>query len=233
MQSTSVQQSQTQARVSSFIMSVYNWMALGLLLTAGVSWYVANSQAMLQLIFGNRLVFFGLIIAELGMVFTLAGRIQRMKASTATLLFLLYSALNGATLASIFIVYTRSSIFSTFVVCAALFGTMSIYGMVTKKDLTGMGNFMFMGLVGIVIASVVNIFLRSSGMSMIISYVGVIVFTGLTAYDTQKIKMMALSQPADLDAGTLRKGALLGALELYLDFINLFIMLLRILGDRE
>lgn len=233
MHSSTVQHARTQSAVNAFLMSVYNWMALGLLLTASVAWYVANSQAMLNLIFGNRMVFFGLIIAEFGMVIAISAGIQRMKAGTATLLFMLYSALNGATLASIFIVYTQSSIFATFVVCAAMFGTCSIYGMVTKKDLTGIGNFMFMGLVGIIIASVVNIFLKSSGMAMLISYVGVVVFVGLTAYDTQKIKTMALSQPGDLDPGTLRKGAILGALTLYLDFINLFLMLLRIMGDRD
>ncbi|VFQ46707.1 Bax inhibitor-1/YccA family protein [Desulfoluna butyratoxydans] len=233
MQSSSVQNVRSQAAVNTFLMSVYNWMAVGLLLTAGVAWYVAHSEAMLQLIHGNRMVLFGLIIAELGMVFVLSAGIQRIKAGTATLLFVLYSALNGATLAFIFRIYTGASIFSTFVVCAAMFGTCSVYGMVTKKDLTGMGNFMFMGLIGIIIATVVNIFLRSSGMAMIISYVGVIVFVGLTAYDTQKIKMMALSQPGDLDAGTLRKGAIMGALTLYLDFINLFLMLLRIMGNRE
>lgn len=233
MQSSTVQQVRAQSAVNTFLMSVYNWMSVGLLLTAGVAWYVANSQTMLQIIFGNRMVFFGLIIAEFGLVIAISSGIQRMKAGTATLMFLLYSALNGATLASIFIVYTRSSIFSTFVVCAAMFGACSIYGMVTKKDLTGIGNFMFMGLIGIVIASVVNLFLKSSGMTMIISYVGVIVFVGLTAYDTQKIKAMALAQPGDLDGGTLRKGAILGALTLYLDFINLFLMLLRIMGNRD
>jgi len=233
MQSSTVQNVRTQSAVNSFLMSVYNWMAVGLLLTAGVSWYVANSQAMLNLIFGNKMVFFGLIIAEFGLVIAISAGMQRMKAGTATLLFLLYSALNGATLSIIFKVYTQSSIFSTFVVCAAMFGTCSIYGMVTKKDLTGIGNFMFMGLIGIIIASVVNVFLKSSGMAIIISYVGVVVFVGLTAYDTQKIKAMALAQPGDLDSGTLRKGAILGALTLYLDFINLFLMLLRIMGNRD
>ena len=230
MQSTSVQQSRSQAMVSSFIMSVYNWMALGLLLTAGVAWYVSTSQAMLQLIFGNKLVFFGLIIGELALVFTLSGAIQRMKASTATMLFVLYSALNGATLASIFIVYTRSSIFSAFVVCAGMFGAMSIYGMVTKKDLTGVGNFMFMGLIGIIIASIANFFFKSSGMAMIINYVGVIVFVGLTAYDTQKIKE---EYWVGDDHGVASKKAIMGALRLYLDFINLFIMLLHLFGNRE
>ncbi len=156
-----------------------------------------------------------------------------MQASTATALFVLYAALNGATLSAVFLVYARSSIASTFFVCAATFVAGSVYGWTTKKDLTTMGGFLFMGLIGIIIASVVNLFLKSSGMAMIISYIGVLVFVGLTAYDTQKIKNMAMTQPADVDAGMVRKGAILGALSLYLDFINLFLMLLRILGDRR
>jgi FtsH-binding integral membrane protein len=156
-----------------------------------------------------------------------------MQASTATALFVLYSALNGATLSFIFIVYTRSTITSTFFVCAATFIACSIYGWTTKRDLTSLGGFMMMGLIGIIVASLVNLFIRSSAMSMIISYIGVLVFIGLTAYDTQHLKTMAVSQPADLGSGVIRKGAILGALKLYLDFINLFLMLLRILGNRE
>jgi FtsH-binding integral membrane protein len=235
MQPLSMQGSQTQAvvKVNTFIRSVYNWMAIGLGLTGLVAWYVSNSETLLRLIFGNQLIFFGLIIGELALVFTLSARVNKMQASTATGLFVFYAALNGATLASIFLIYTRSSIASTFFVCAATFTVTSVWGMTTKRDLTGMGNFMFMGLIGIIIASVVNMFVRSSGMSMIISYIGVIVFVGLTAYDTQKLKHMALSQPDGLDAGVVRKGAILGALSLYLDFINLFLMLLRIMGNRE
>jgi len=177
------------------------------------------------------------------LVFSISARVNKMRASTATSLFLLYAALNGATLSAIFLIYTRSSITSTFFICAATFVASSIFGMVTKRDLTSMGQFMFMGLIGIVIASVVNLFVRSSGMSLIVSYIGVIVFVGLTAYDTQKLRTMAISQPDGLDGGTIRKGALdggtirkgaiLGALTLYLDFINLFLMLLRILGSRD
>jgi hypothetical protein len=226
-------QAQAQVQVNQFIRSVYNWMAAGLALTGLVAVYVASSESLIRLIFSNQLLFFGLIIGELALVFYLSARIQKIQASTATGLFLLYSALNGLTLSFVFLIYTSSSVASVFFICAATFGACSVYGMVTKRDLTSMGGFMTMGLIGIVIASLVNMFIQSSGMSMIISYVGVIVFVGLTAYDTQKLKMMALSQPAGLDAGVVRKGTILGALTLYLDFINLFLMLLRILGDRK
>ncbi|MBF0467901.1 MAG: Bax inhibitor-1/YccA family protein [Desulfamplus sp.] len=217
-------------RVNSFIRSVYNWMAIGLALTAFTSYYVANTPALLQLIFGNQLIFFGLIIAELGMVFYLSARVQKISASAATGLFVVYSVLNGATLAFIFLVYASSSIASTFLACALTFAACSVYGMVTKRDLTSMGGFMMMGLIGIIIASLLNVFFRSPGMSMIISYVGVLVFVGLTAYDTQKLKMMALTQPSDINGEMVRKGAIMGALTLYLDFINLFLMMLRIFG---
>lgn len=233
MQSIPLKRTQTQIRVNEFIRSVYNWMAIGLALTGFVAFFISNSQTMMRLIFGNQLIFFGLIIGELALVFSISARVHKMQASTATSLFVLYAALNGATLSAIFLIYTRSSITSTFFICAATFIASSIYGMATKRDLTAMGQFMFMGLIGIVIASVVNLFLRSSGMSLIVSYIGVIVFVGLTAYDTQKLRTMALSQPDGLDAGTIRKGAILGALTLYLDFINLFLMLLRILGNRD
>lgn len=240
MQTLSVQQTQTQVRVNTFIRSVYNWMAIGLALTGFVAFYVSHSEAMLGLLFevvGNQLrptmLFYGLIIGELALVFSLASRVSKIQASTATALFVLYAALNGATLSSIFLIYTQSSITSVFFICAATFIACSIYGMITKRDLTSMGQFMFMGLIGIIIASVVNFFIQSSGMSLIISYIGVIVFVGLTAYDTQKLKTMALTQPADLDAGVVRKGAIIGALTLYLDFINMFIFMLHIFGARD
>ena len=223
-------ESQAQVQVNQFVRSVYNWMTVGLGITGLVAFYVGNSETMVRMIFSNPIIFFALMIGELALVFSLSARIQKLQASTATSMFLLYSALNGLTMAFVFLAYTRSSVTSTFFVCAATFGVCSLYGMNTQKDLTSMGSFMVMGLIGIVIASVVNMFIRSSGMSMIISYIGVIVFVGLTAYDTQKLKMMALSQPAGLDESTVRKGAIMGALTLYLDFINLFLMLLRILG---
>jgi FtsH-binding integral membrane protein len=226
-------QTQTQIQVNSFIRSVYNWMAVGLGLTALMAFYVANTEILRNLILGNPLIFFGLIIGELVLVFSISARVHKMQASTATGLFVLYAALNGATLSFIFLAYTSTSIVSTFVVCALTFLACSIYGMTTKRDLTSLGGFMFMGLIGIIIASLVNIFIQSSAMTMIISYIGVIVFVGLTAYDTQKLKTMALTQPSGLDAAVMRKGAIMGALTLYLDFINLFIMLLRIMGNRE
>ena len=231
--SVPISKPEAQIQVNAFIRSVYNWMAVGLALTGFVAYYVASNEGMQRLIFGNPLIFYGLIIAELAMVFYLSARVQKMQASTATALFVFYAALNGATLSFIFLVYTKSSIASTFFVCAATFVACSIYGMVTKRDLTSMGGFLTMGLFGIIIASVVNMFIRSSGMSLIISYVGVLVFVGLTAYDTQKLKNMAMTQPDGLEAGVVRKGAIMGALSLYLDFINLFLMLLRILGNRN
>lgn len=230
MRPISLDTSRPVVAVNQFVRSTYNWMAAGLAITGLTAYSTANSEALIRLIFGNSILFFGLIIAELVLVFSLSARISRMRASTATGIFMIYSVLNGLTLSVIFLAYTRASIASTFFVCAATFVACSIYGMVTKKDLTSVGSFMVMGLFGIIIASLVNMFLQSSAMNAVISYIGVIVFVGLTAYDTQKLKMMALTQPADLDEGVIRKGAILGALTLYLDFINLFLMLLRIFG---
>jgi len=225
-----MERTQTRLRVNEFIRSVYNWMALGLALTGFTAYYISTSEPMLRALFGNRLLFFGLMMAEIILVFSLIARVSKLRASTATFIFVLYSALNGVTLSVIFLIYTRTSISSTFLISAATFAACSLYGMTTKRDLTSLGSFMTMGLFGIIIASVVNLFVHSSGMSLIISYIGVLVFIGLTAYDTQKLKTMAATQPADIDSGTVRKGAIIGALTLYLDFINLFLMLLRILG---
>ena len=240
MESVPIRQTQTQVLVNTFVRSVYNWMAIGLALTGFVAFYVVNSESILRLLFhvvGNQLrptmLFWGLAIGELVLVFAISARVNKMRASTATGLFVLYAALNGATISIIFLAYTSSSIASTFFICAATFVACSIFGWTTKRDLTSLGGFLFMGLIGIIIATFVNVFIRSSAMHMIISYIGVLVFVGLTAYDTQKIKNMALAQPADLDAGVIRKGAILGALSLYLDFINLFLMLLRIFGNRR
>ena len=230
MDSISVPKQRTEVLVNDFVRSVYNWMCIGLALTGFIAYYVSTNETMIGLIFGNRLLFFGLIIAELALVFSISGMIDRMGAGTATSLFVLYSGLNGVTLSFIFLAYARASIVSTFLICSATFLACSIYGWTTKKDLTSWGGFMFMGLIGIIIASVVNMFIQSSAMSMVVSYIGVIVFVGLTAYDTQKLKNMALTQPAGLDGAVVRKGAILGALSLYLDFINLFLMLLRIFG---
>ncbi len=232
-QPISVTRSRTEVLVNDFVRSVYNWMCIGLALTGFLAYYVSTSPTLLELVFGNRAVFFGLIIGELVMVFALAGWVERMSPTTATALFLGYAALNGVTLSVIFLVYARASIVSTFFICSATFAACSVYGWTTKKDLTSWGGFLTMGLIGIIIASLVNLFIRSNAMTMIISYIGVIVFVGLTAYDTQKIKVLALTQPDGVDGSVTRRLAIHGALTLYLDFINLFLMLLRILGGRR
>ncbi len=219
------------AQSASFFPKVYGWMTAGLALTALAALFTLSSQGVLQLIFGNRMVFYGLIFAELGLVIALSAAINRISAAVATMLFLVYSALNGVTFAGIFLVYTSSSIASAFFVASGTFAAMSIYGYATKRDLTGWGSFFFMGLVGIVIASVVNIFLQSEMIYWVTSYIGVFVFVGLTAYDTQKIKQ--IGQAGFADGETRQKAAILGALRLYLDFINLFLMLLRIMGNRR
>ena len=212
-----------------FLRGVYNWMTLGLGLTAVVAYTVASTPAIAQVIFANPIIFWGLIIAQFGLVLAISGGVHRMSAVTATGLFLLYSALTGATLSSILMVYTAGSIFKAFIVCTGMFAAMSVYGATTKKDLTGWGSFLFMGLIGIIIASIVNIFMASSALDFVISGIGVLIFTGLTAYDTQKLKVMGESAPMD-DALAVRRGTILGALTLYLDFINLFLFLLRFLG---
>jgi len=218
-------------QINIFLPKVYGWMTAGLGLTALAATLTLSSPALLDLIFGNKLVFYALIFGELGLVIALSAAINRVSATTATLMFLLYSALNGVTFASIFLIYTRSSIASTFVIAAGTFGAVSLYGYVTKRDLSGWGSFFFMGLIGIIIASVVNIFMQSAMLTWVISYVGVFVFIGLTAYDTQKIKRIGAAGFESDESS--KKAAILGALTLYLDFINLFLMLLRVMGNRR
>ncbi|HEY5521924.1 MAG TPA: Bax inhibitor-1/YccA family protein [Desulfuromonadaceae bacterium] len=212
---------------NALIRQVYTWMGAGLAITAFMALITLSSPALLNIIAGNRLVFYGLMIGELALVFTLSGAINRLSAPVATFLFVAYSALNGVTLSVVAMVYTANSIASTFVITAGMFGAMSVYGYMTKRDLTSWGSFLFMGLIGVVIASIVNIFMGSSAVSWVISGIGVIVFTGLTAYDTWKIKEMAAQGTEG------RKPAILCALTLYLDFINLFLMLLRFTGNRR
>jgi uncharacterized protein len=216
---------------SDFIRRVYNWMGLGLALTALVAYYTAASPSLTRFIFGNQLVFFGLIIGQLGLVIALSAAIDRLEPKTATMLFVGYAGLTGLTLSVIFLAYTQSSIASTFFVTAGTFGITSIYGYTTKRDLTSWGSFFFMGLVGIILASVVNLFLQSEAIYWVTTYIGVFIFIGLTAYDTQAIKNMAAAGFADAASET--KAAVIGALKLYLDFINLFLMLLRIMGGRR
>ena len=218
--------------LSLFMRGVYQWMAAGLCLTALAAYFTAGSAFLMDLIFGNPIVLIMLIVGELGLVIAISAGINKLSASTASFLFLLYSTLNGVVLSSILNIYTGASIFTTFLVCAGMFVAMSVYGMFTQKDLTGWGNMLFMGLVGIILASVVNIFLQSPGLEFAISGIGVIVFVGLTAYDTQKLKNMGESAPLD-DQTALIRGTILGALTLYLDFINLFLMLLHFLGQMK
>jgi len=214
-----------------FLVRVYNWMTSGLLLTGGIAYWASNTPAFMEMIFRNPLLFYGLILGELALVFTLAGRVMKMKVKTASLVFWGYSALNGLTFSIIFLMYTSSSIVSTFLVTAGTFGAMSFYGATTKKDLTSWGSFLIMGLVGIIIASLVNFFFHSSMIYWVVTYAGILIFVGLTAYDTQKILEMNILGNEGTDEDT--KEAIRGALTLYLDFINLFLMLLRLLGNRR
>lgn len=210
---------------------VYLWMTLALAITGFTAFFVASSPAMLQAIYTNKIVFWGLIIGELALVFIVSGAINRLSLATATLLFVLYSVINGATLSMIFAVYSLSIIGQTFLITAGMFGAMAAFGYFTKSDLSSIGKILFMALIGLILATIVNIFLKNSMMDMIISYVGVLIFVGLTAYDSQKIKQMLILAT---DTGEMaQKMALMGALTLYLDFINLFLYLLRIFGNNK
>jgi len=216
-------------RVGAFLSRVYGWMFAGLLITAVTAFVVASSPALIEIVFLNRLVFWALIIAQLGLVFYLSARVEKMAPLTAAGLFILYSALTGVTSSVILLVYTGASIVSTFIITAGMFGTMAVFGTVTKRSLAGWGQFLFMGLIGIIIASIVGFFFQSDLMQFVISVVGVIVFTGLTAYDAQRLKHMAVALPD----GRIGSYAVVGALSLYLDFINLFFFILRLSGGRR
>ena len=210
---------------------VFVWMALALVITGVTAYGVATTPSLLIAIVTNKALFWGLIIAELALVFADSGAINRLSLATATLLFVLYSVVNGATLSVIFLAYSMPAIIQTFFITAGTFGVMALVGYTTKTDLTSLGKLLFMALIGLVIATVVNMFVSSTGFDYILSYVGVLIFVGLTAYDTQKIKQMCMQAP---DAGEhMQKLALLGALSLYLDFINLFLYLLRIFGNNK
>lgn len=226
---TTLTVAQAQKEASTvFLAKVFNWMSIGLGLTGIVAWLTASSGLAMSIV--GSPVFMILLFAELGMVFYLSARIEKIQSGTATGLFLAYAVLNGLTLSTIFLAYTKASIGGTFLITAGMFGAMSVYGLVTKRDLSGMGSFMFMGLIGIIIASIVNFFLKSSGLYWAISGIGVLVFVGLTAWDVQKIKTMGEQGIMEQGEDAIRKGAIIGALALYLDFINLFLMLLRFFG---
>lgn len=216
---------------SRFITKVYGWMFAALLTTGIVSWYVMSSQWVMQTIATKPYVFLVLVFAELGLVIGVTAAINRLSALQATGLFFLYAILNGVTLSVIFMIYTSASIATTFLVTAGTFGVMSFYGYVTKTDLTRIGNLLFMALIGLIIGSVVNIFWANSTLYWLITYAGILIFVGLTAYDTQKIKQMGSGMVAGSEIE--QKGAVIGALRLYLDFINLFLLLLRIFGRRR
>lgn len=226
-----MQELEKQQAFSVLMRKVYTWMTMALVITGICAYGVANSPALLQVIYSSPMTMIVLCIVELGLVFWLSARIQKMALTTATIMFIVYSVLNGATMAALFLVYTQSSIARVFFITAATFGITALVGSTTKKDLSSLGGILIMALIGVIIASVVNIFIKSSAFDLILSIVTVLIFVGLTAYDTQKIKQMLLMAPnAD---ETAQKVALMGALSLYLDFINLFIHLLRIFGARR
>jgi FtsH-binding integral membrane protein len=228
-QSTPVVSEIRDERVSSFLGKVYSWMFLGLLITAGTAWGIASSPLLLRTLVLNRLLFWVLVFAQLGVVFYLSARVDKLAPTTAAGLFMLYSALVGVTSSVILLLYTGSSIVSTFVVTAGMFGATAVFGTVTKRSLAGLGHFMFMGLIGLILASIVGIFWQNDALQFVISVIGVLVFTGLTAWDAQRLKQMALALPD----GQLGSYAVVGALSLYLDFINLFFFLLRFTGNRR
>lgn len=229
-QSRSMEQAKTRTAI--FMQQVYSWMALALGATAVSAYVTVSSPALLQFFYGSSIMSIVLMLGVFGLVMYLSAAIHKLSASAATGFFMLYAVLMGVLLGPTLIIYTSASVTTAFVVTAGTFAGMSVFGAVTKRDLTSMGSFLMMGLWGILLASLVNIFLKNSMMEFVISVMGVIIFTGLTAYDTQKIREMAASAPLD-DTTAIRRGAILGALTLYLDFINLFLMMLRLLGNRE
>ena len=221
-----------RSAASVFMQHVYLWMTAALGVTAVAAYVTATSPTVLQLFYGNMFMPILMIVAIFGLVIYLSAAMHKLSAGAATGFFMLYAALMGIFLGPVLLVYTHSSVTQAFVVTAGMFGGMSLYGTVTKRDLTGMGSFLIMGLWGIILASIVNIFLRNSAMDFAISVIGVIVFAGLTAYDTQKLRAMGESAPLD-DSLAIRRGAILGALSLYLDFVNMSLMQLRLFGNRN
>ena len=217
------------ARISAFLGKVYGWMFLGLLITTVTAFVVASSPFLIETLILNRILFWGLVFGQLGLVFWLSARVESMSPTTAALLFMIYSATVGITTSVILLVYTASSLVTTFMVTAGMFGALAIYGTFTKRSLAGVGQFMFMGLIGLILAMIVNIFWQNDALSFVISVIGVLVFTGLTAWDAQRLKEMAVALPD----GRVGSYAVVGALSLYLDFINLFFFLLRLIGGRR
>ncbi len=219
--------------LSGVMTRVYIWMTADLFITAAAAFLTVSSQTMLSLIFGNQIAIWVLFIAELGLVVGLSAGLNRLSPTAATALFLLYALINGLTLSVIFFAYEIGTITQAFAASALTFGAMSVFGATTKKDLSSLGGILFMGLIGLIIASIVNAFWANSTMDAIITYIGVFIFVGLTAYDTQKIKAMTAAVESGGNVALTRKIAILGALTLYLDFINLFLYILRLFGRRR
>ena len=215
-------------RVTTFLRAVYGWMFVGLAITAAVAATIMSTPAFVQMVASNRVLFVGALVAELGVVFYLSARVQKLTPNAATILFLLYAMLNGVTLSVLTLAYSGSSIATTFAVTAGMFGALAIFGSTTKRSLAGAGQFFYMGLIGLVLASLLRLFWHNDALEFLISVVGVIVFTGLTAWDAQRLKQMAAG-PQALSGSY----AIMGALSLYLNFINLFLILLRIQGGRR
>lgn len=230
MHSTDKQATYSVALMNRYLVGVFRYMTLGLFITGIVAYGISLSTTLVQALFSNILLLILLFIAEIGIVYYVSANIAKLSANTATGLFLTYSALNGLTLSAIFLLYTKASIVTTFFIAGAMFLTMAIYGSITKRDLTSLGSFLTMGLFGIIIATLVNIFLRSPVVDSVITYIGVFIFLGLTAFDVQKLKYFGESMPLD-NPTVAQRGIILGALTLYLDFINLFLFLLRIFGN--
>lgn len=228
--STPLARADAQLRQRNFLGQVYAWMTAGLLVTSAVAAYVANSAIVLNLIYGNPYTVWLLFIVQIGLVIGLSAAVDRLAPATAAALFLAYAALNGLTLSALVLVYTATSIAQTFLATAATFGAMSVYGATTKRDLSTAGNFLVMALIGFVIGSVINVFWANSALYWVLTYLGIAVFIGLTAWDTQQITRLGRQTQDD---ATARRLSIIGALTLYLDFINLFVLLLRLFGSRR
>ncbi|MGP1931326.1 MAG: Bax inhibitor-1/YccA family protein [Arsenophonus sp. ET-YP4-MAG3] len=220
------------ADIQIYMAQVYGWMTVGLLLTAFVAWYAINNSNIITYLNTHNWMLIILIISEFALVIGLSFLLSKLSGVLATAMFMLYSLLTGLTISLLLVAYTGTSVASTFFITSAMFGALSFYGYTTKRSLSGMGSFLFMLLIGLIIASFVNIWLQNFGLTLVITYLGVLIFSGLTAYDTQKLKDMG-SQIDSNDQEDMRKYAIFGALTLYLDFINLFLMMLRIVGDRR
>jgi len=216
-------------QANAFLSAVYGWMCAGLVITAVTAWYVAASPAIVGALASNRVLLWGLLIAQFAIVVVLSARVQQLAASTAALLFVLYSAVTGATMSFMLIAFTGESVATTFLVTAGMFGGLATYGTATKRSLGGLGQFLFMGLLGVVLASIVGLFWHNDAFQFVLSFIGVLVFSGLVAYDAQRLRAMALESPY----GQASSYAIVGALTLYLDFTNLFLFLLRFTGNRR